>query len=172
MKKKIAQIAVRMLMRLHNYCYHCIARFAIMTEGGIHPKHRLMNYHQFFVDNVAPEDNVLDIGCGNGFLSYDIAQKAKRVTAIDLNEKNIEFAKRNFSRENIEYISRDATRFDFKGKYDVITLSNILEHIEDRHGFLLKIKGLANRFLIRVPMINRDWLAYYEKELGAEWRLD
>ena len=93
MKTKFAQIAVRMLMRLHNYCYHYTARFATIAEGGIHPKHRLMNYHQFFVDNIDPSDNVLDIGCGNGFLTYDIAKKARSVTAIDLNKRNIELAK-------------------------------------------------------------------------------
>lgn len=26
--------------------------------------------------------------------------------------------------------------------------------------------------LIRVPMINRDWLTLYKKELGLEYRLD
>jgi len=131
-----------------------------------------MNYHQFFVDNVDPEDVVLDIGCGNGFLTHDIAERARSVTAIDLNNDNIEFAKRNFSKENIEYICGDVTKFDFKGKYDVITLSNLLEHIENRYDFLVKIRGLADKFLIRVPMINRDWLTYYKRELGVEYRLD
>ena len=152
----------------------CHIRLALLAqaEGGIHPKHRLMNYHQFFVDNVDPPDDVLDIGCGNGFLTYDIAKKARSVTAMDLNEKNIEFAKRNFNKENIEYICGDVTKFDFKGRWDVITLSNVLEHIEDRHSFLLKIKGLANKFLVRVPVLNRDWLTYYKRELGVEYRLD
>ena len=163
---------LKMLMRLDNFCYKNISRFAKIAEGGIHPKHRLMNYHQFFVDNVTPQDAVLDIGCGNGFLTYDVAKKARSVMAIDLNKDNIAFAKRNFSRENIEYICRDVTNFDFKERYDVIIMSNLLEHIEDRHGFLLRIKGLANKFLVRVPVLNRDWLTYYKRELGVEYRLD
>lgn len=85
-----------MLMRLDNFCYKNISRFATIAEGGIHPKHRLMNYHQFFVDNVDPPDDVLDIGCGNGFLTYDIAKKARSITAIDLNKDNIELARRKF----------------------------------------------------------------------------
>jgi len=51
-------------------------------------------------------------------------------------------------------------------------LSNILEHIENRVKFLNKIKNLAPKILIRVPMINRDWITLYKKELGVEWRLD
>lgn len=102
--RKIARLTLRMLLRWHNFCYRGISSIAIAVEGGIHPKHRLMNYHQFFVDNVNPQDVVLDIGCGNGFLTYDVAKKARSVTAIDLNKDNIEFAQRNFNKDNIKYI--------------------------------------------------------------------
>ena len=37
---------------------------------------------------------------------------------------------------------------------------------------LLKLKKLGNRFLIRVPMINRDWITLYKKELNIDYRLD
>jgi hypothetical protein len=37
---------------------------------------------------------------------------------------------------------------------------------------LRKVKKLAPRILIRVPMINRDWITLYKKELGLEYRLD
>jgi 2-polyprenyl-3-methyl-5-hydroxy-6-metoxy-1,4-benzoquinol methylase len=170
--KKVARYILRMLMRIHNACYSYITRFAVKAESGIHPKHRLMNYHAFFTDNVNAGDAVLDIGCGNGFLTYDVAKKAGSVTAIDQNEKNIQAARRDFNRDNIRYICGDATRYDFGEKFDVVTMSNVLEHIEDRHDFLMKVKGLAAKFLIRVPMVNRDWLTYYKRELGVEYRLD
>lgn len=170
--ERVTRLILRMLMRLDNLCYRNISRFATIAGGGIHPKHRLTNYHQFFVDNVDPQDAVLDIGCGNGFLTYDVAEKARSVTAIDLNEDNIEFAKRNFNRDNIKYICGDASRLNFGEKFDVIILSNLLEHLENRHDFLRKIRGLADKFLIRVPVLNRDWLTYYKRELGVEYRLD
>lgn len=159
-------------MRMHNLCYGGISRFAQMAERGIHPKHRLMNYHAFFIDNINADDAVLDIGCGNGFLTYDIAKKAKSVTAIDLNKGNIDFARRNFNRDNIKYICGDAAELSAEEKFNVVALSNVLEHLDNRHDFLQKIKNLADRFLIRVPMVNRDWLTYYKRELGVEYRLD
>ena len=159
-------------MRLDNFCYRNISQFAVMAEGGIHPKHRLMNYHQFFVDNISSQDVVLDIGCGNGFLTYDVATKVRSVTAIDLNKDNIESARRNFNKDTIEYIYGDASQFDFGEKFDVVIMSNVLEHIDNRCDFLLKVKKLANKFLIRVPALNRDWLTYYKRELGVEYRLD
>ena len=159
-------------MKIHNFSYKIIGRLSIIAEGGIHPKHRLMNYHAFFVNNISSDDAVLDVGCGNGFLTYDIARKARHVTAIDLSPKNIEFAKKFFNRENVNHIIGDATEFEFEKKYDVVVLSNVLEHIDDRKSFLQKIRKLGDKFLVRVPVVNRDWLTYYKRELGCEYFLD
>ena len=115
---------------------------------------------------------VLDIGCGNGALTYDVAKKAKKVIGIDLNEKNILTARRKYSRENIEYIHGNALSDLPKEQFDVIILSNVLEHIDKRVEFLVSLKKLAPKFLIRVPMLNRSWIDLYKKELGLEYRLD
>lgn len=162
----------KLSLRLHNLLYKLSSRLAIKTEGGLHPKHRLMNYHQFFIDNVCEEDIVLDIGCGNGALASDIAKKAQKIVAIDLSPQNIDSAKRNYPANNIDYLVGDATRFDFNGEFDIIILSNVLEHIQQRTDFLNKIKQLAPKILIRVPMLDREWIALYKKDLGVEWRLD
>jgi len=170
--KRVACLILRMLMRVHNACYAYITRLAVIAGAGIHPKHRLMNYHAFFIDNIGADDVVLDIGCGNGFLTRDLAEKAKSVTGIEINKNNIELARKEFNRDNIKYICGDACQYDFGEKFDVIVLSNLLEHVEDRIAFLLKVRDLAPRLLIRVPTINRDWLTYYKKEMGIEYRLD
>ena len=72
----------------------------------------------------------------------------------------------------MEYICQDALKNLPAGKFDVIILSNVLEHIEERVAFLKQVKNKASKFLIRVPMINRDWITPYKKELGVEYRLD
>jgi 2-polyprenyl-3-methyl-5-hydroxy-6-metoxy-1,4-benzoquinol methylase len=130
------KLILRMLMRMDNLGYKLISKFATKAEGGTHPKHRLTEYHDFFLHHVEPDDSVLDIGCGNGLLTYDVASKARNVTAIDIDERNIEWAKRNHNKENIRYLCGDATQLRFVEKFDVIILSNVLEHIEDRHDFL------------------------------------
>ena len=168
----IYKIIIKPILNLHTLLYGLSGFFSVKAEGGLHPKHRLMNYHKFFVDNVEFQDVVLDIGCGNGALTFDIAQKAAEVVGIDLNRKNIEFAEEKFSAPNIKYIIGDALKNLPDRKFDVIILSNVLEHIEDRVGFLKKVKGKGSKILIRVPMINRDWITLYKKELGLEWRLD
>jgi len=173
LSERLTILALKVILRMHSFAYSWAGRLGKKLEqDGLHPKHRIMNYHQFFVDNVCENDTVLDIGCGNGALTYDVAKKAKKVVGIDLNEQNITSAKNMFSRENIEYIHGDALTDLPNEKFDVIILSNVLEHIDKRVEFLNTVKKLAPKFLIMVPMLNRSWIDIYKKELGLEYRLD
>lgn len=169
---EIYKILVKFALKLHNLSYKLSTKFAIKAESGLHPKHRIMDYHRFFIDNINVEDMVLDIGCGNGFLTYDVAEKTKKVLGIDISSENIERAKKTYNRPNLNFIVGDATKYNFSERFDTIILSNILEHIENRIAFLRKIKNLTPKILVRVPMINRDWITLYKKELGVEYKLD
>ncbi|MBU1077449.1 MAG: class I SAM-dependent methyltransferase [Spirochaetes bacterium] len=170
--KIIYKFITRLLLILHNKVYQYIGIFACKLENGKHPKHRLTDYHGFFVNNINKKDTVLDIGCGNGLLAYDMAGKARMVIGIDNNRKSIRQAKEQNQKKNIHYLVGDATSYNFKEKYEIVVLSNVLEHLDRRVDFLKKIKGLANKFLIRVPMIDRDWVTLYKKELGISYMLD
>lgn len=170
--KKLDNMQIKLLVILHNYIYKRISWLSVKLGEGIHPKHRIMNFHKFFVENIEDNSIVLDIGCGNGAVDYDVAQKAKKVVGIDISKKSILFAKKYFSSNNIQYIHEDALEYQFSEKFDFIILSNVLEHIQNRIPFLNRIKTFGKYFLIRVPMINRSWLTLYKKELGVEYRLD
>ena len=169
---RLVRFALKLTLRVHSYTYALTSYFGQEIEkDGLHPKHRIMNYHKFFVDNVGDNDVVLDIGCGNGALTYDVARKAKRVVGIDLNERNIEIARSRFSKENIEFIYGNALASLPGEKFDAVILSNVLEHIESRVEFLVSLQRKTPKFLIRVPMLNRSWIDLYKKELGLEYRL-
>jgi hypothetical protein len=82
---------------------------------------------------------------------------------------------------NVEFILGDATSYNCSNikRISVVTLSNVLEHIEYRIEFLNRIiENLSwideknRRLLIRVPMMDRDWITIYKKNMGVEWRLD
>lgn len=163
---------VKILIWINSFSYRLIGIFVIKENKGIHPKHKILNYHDFFIKNITENDSVLDIGCGNGACTWSISQKAKKVVGIDMSVKNINLAKKKFSNDNLEFIVGDAVSYKFMEKFDVIVLSNVLEHIEKRVEFLKKIKRLAPKILIRVPLVTRDWLSVYKKEKGFEYRLD
>ncbi|MDD3711343.1 MAG: class I SAM-dependent methyltransferase [Patescibacteria group bacterium] len=155
---------------LNNISYRWIKVF--VSKQGVHPKYAILNYDVFFKDNLMNDDIVFDIGCGNGFLAASIAEKVKEVVAIDISKENIEKANRKNKKNNIKYIVGDATNYDINKKFDAIALSNVLEHIENRIEFLKKIRKFSDKIILRVPMIDRDWLTVYKKNNGYEYRLD
>ena len=162
---------IKSLLRLHAFLGKVIDVLAIKANGGLHPKHHLMRYYEFFLENIHSGDTVLDIGCGNGFVATQIAKKAKLVTGIDTDRHNIALARKR-SPENAEFLVGDATIYSFKKKYDAVVLSNVLEHIENRTPFLRKIQSLSDTLLIRIPMVDRDWLPLYRKKLGMFYFCD
>lgn len=163
---------LKILIWIHNFSYRLIGILVIKENGGIHPKHQILNYYEFFINNVLPSDKILDIGCGNGACTKTVSEKVRKAIGIDILEKNIKMARKNFSNNNLVYIVGDTTIYDFKENFNVIILSNVLEHIEHRIDFLEKIKKLAPKILIRVPLLTRDWLAVYKKEGGYDYKLD
>lgn len=163
---------LRLLVGLHNKMYKCISLLAQVHNNGVHPKHQILNYHSFFVNNVEETDRVIDVGCGNGLNAYDIAQKATEVVGIDVKKKNIAEAMKNCALENTSFFVADATTYMPDQPFDKIVLSNVLEHIEDRVQFLMALHNVGKVLLLRVPMITRDWISVYKKDSGLEYRLD
>lgn len=167
---------LRFLFSLDAALYSSQEQLTIAYGGGIHVKHHHTHYHDFFIKNIHPGQKVLDIGCGNGFMSYDMVNQVSevRVMGIELNEANIKFARAHYQHHNLIFIHGDALKELPNERFDVVTLSNVLEHIEPRVEFLKKIMQQIRpkRFIIRVPLFERDWRVPLKKELGIDYRLD
>jgi len=168
--------SLKMLLKLDRQIYSLTGRDSIRYGGGLHTKHKHTGYHTFFIRNINEGESVIDIGCGNGFLSYDIVTNVKNIKlfGIDLNKSNIEYAKKNFQHPNLKFVVGNALTDLPDEKFDVVVLSNVLEHIEHRVEFLLQIRNklAPSKYLIRVPLFERDWRVPLMKELGLDYRLD
>ena len=163
------------LFDIENRLYEEQGRRAVAYGQGKHTKHRHTKYHDFFVKRLSKEDKVIDLGCGNGTLAYTIAAKVQcPIQAIDMSEANIRYARSHHSSDKIEYHLGDILQDLPQEEFDVIILSNVLEHLGNRSELLaeLRTKLGVERFLIRVPLFERDWRIPLKKELGVEWRLD
>lgn len=85
---------------------------------------------------------VLDIGCGDGRFLSGLADRFKR-TGVDLNHSAIERARltRGLTDVHTLTIEEFRQRLGLAGKYDVITLFHVLEHVEDPAGLIASIAG-------------------------------
>ncbi|MEX1248248.1 MAG: methyltransferase domain-containing protein [Anaerolineales bacterium] len=167
--------ALRFLFRLDAAFYGLQGTLAVAYGGGKHTKHRHTSYHEFFVSRIFAGERVLDVGCGTGDVAYDLVAKSKAVVdGIDLSLQNIVEAKRRYSHPDLHYAVQDAMRLETKILYDVVLLSNVLEHLNGRPQFLRDMVEMtkAKRVFVRVPLFERDWRVPLKKELGVEWRLD
>jgi SAM-dependent methyltransferase len=168
--------ALKRLFEVQDALDHVINERAMIYGCGEHPKHRLMRYHDFFIAHVADGERVLDIGCGYGAVARSIARARPRaqVTGVDYDKGRLAQARASDNPSNLAFAESDATKSVPPGPWDVVVLSNVLEHIDDRQGFLraLIVKTDAKRFLIRVPLFERDWRLPMRREVGANYYSD
>jgi 2-polyprenyl-3-methyl-5-hydroxy-6-metoxy-1,4-benzoquinol methylase len=169
------ELAVRRLLRLADGLLARVDMLAVELDGGVHAKHRLMAYHEFFLEHVATGEHVLDVGCGKGELAYDLATRGGAyVTGIDVNRTSLAFARARFPSDRLELVESDALEWVPPRRFDVVVLSNVLEHVADRVGLLRRLVELAgpDRVLLRVPVLERDWLVGLRRDVGLPYFSD
>lgn len=176
--KIVGKILIKNILRTHSFSYKLSGIYSSILNDDTHPKHKIVDYFKWYIDNIDSSDIIVDIGCNKGYMANVMSQKAKKVYGIEILNEFVEHANKYYKSNNLIFYNADATKFDFQDlKYipTVFTLSNVLEHIENRVQFLIDIqKKLKSKvkFLIRVPMIDREWIVLYKKQLGLEYRLD
>ena len=169
--------AVRELLLTYDDVYHSLDRAAIKYDDGVHVKHRLTGYHDFFVERVRPGERVLDVGSGKGELAFDLATRASvAVVGIDTNASHLSFARARFAHERVEFLEGDVVERLPDGHFDVVVLSNVLEHLVPRIDVLKRLVASASPrcVLVRVPVYARDWTVPLKEEVGlrAYWDRD
>jgi SAM-dependent methyltransferase len=179
LNKITAKVFLKPILNLHSFTYKLSGVLSSVLHDGMHPKHQIMKYKEWFVGNIQDDWVVLDVGCNTGMMPEIMSHKASFVYGVEIVEKHIEEANKKRIKDNILFICDDATTYDYSNckAIDVVTLSNVLEHIEYRVEFLKKLITQVKwkdkkRFLIRVPMLDREWIAVYKKQVGLEYRLD
>jgi 2-polyprenyl-3-methyl-5-hydroxy-6-metoxy-1,4-benzoquinol methylase len=109
-----------------------------------------------------------------GALAADVAKKGASVVGMDLNPDSVLEARGRYPFPNLEFRVGNVLKDISEEPFDVIILSNVLEHLPDRSSLIRNLASLtgASLVLIRVPLFERDWRVPLKKELGVEWRLD
>ncbi|KEG13659.1 3-demethylubiquinone-9 3-methyltransferase [Trypanosoma grayi] len=118
-----------------NACKHYSKRSSFLSASGITPGMR-----------------VLDVGCGGGILSESIARLGGSVLGIDMCEESItvaqqrrdkvlrrmasQAAEEGASSLEYRYVSLNTIVAEEKQQFDLVLASEVLEHVEDAHGFV------------------------------------
>jgi len=96
---------------------------------------------------VIPKDKslkILDIGCGDGVLSWKLFNQTKsKITGVDTDEHSLKFARKEIQKRNARanFIKANAHKLPFKNNsFDVIIATEIIEHLEKPQIMLREIK--------------------------------
>jgi 2-polyprenyl-3-methyl-5-hydroxy-6-metoxy-1,4-benzoquinol methylase len=73
--------------------------------------------------------DLLDIGCGRGYFMGEARERGWTVSGIDISSKVTSFAQTKLKLNNI--IHGDILKTNFKKKYSVIILNQVIEHMEN-----------------------------------------
>ncbi len=105
-------------------------------------------FSKFFIERT---NNIVDIGCGTGFLTYDLLEKgrAEQVTAVDLSLSMLQISRRKFEQfASVNYICADAEYLPFLENSVDTLVSNLalqwcqnLEKVFDGFNNILKKNG-------------------------------
>jgi SAM-dependent methyltransferase len=91
---------------------------------------------------------VLDLGCGHGAMSIEMAREGATVLGVDPSEELVGFARDNVRErfpelaDRIEFTTRDAGEVEGDGEYDLAISKDTFEHVEDIPGLLRSLHRL------------------------------
>ena len=89
--------------------------------------------HTMAIDAAQPGAEILDIGCGRGYVAEELAKKAALVTGVD------QFVPESSANEKIEFHQWNLDTRDFPvdvARYDQIFMLDIIEHLQDPEVFM------------------------------------
>lgn len=96
---------------------------------------------KFFAEHLKPYEfvlpyafgkNILEVGCGDGYGSAFLAEKASEVISIDYDEATVLQARNKYRAPNLSFMRMDATTLQFEDSlFDIICSFQVIEHIPE-----------------------------------------
>jgi SAM-dependent methyltransferase len=123
-----------------------------------------------FIDLFLPDTRVLEIGCASGYFLFEVEEKVKSATGVELTKEYVLFARgRGLNvRESLDEIPA--------GSCDLIFMFHVLEHIDDPIHFLKELKkklSPSGKLIIEVPNVEDVLVSVYkiEDHLDFYWEI-
>ena len=152
--KKLSSLSLRLVELTGKY------------PGRIHPKHLIMVDKQpEYFKWIKRDDEVLDIGCGNGQHSVRVASRVKSVIGFDVDKIQLRLAREAVIRvgvKNVKFKNWSAMeKFPNKSEhFDCVLFLGVLEHLTGRDKVLQEVWRVlkpGGRLLLGVPNEMTSW---------------
>ncbi|MCD6064283.1 MAG: class SAM-dependent methyltransferase [Flavipsychrobacter sp.] len=90
--------------------------------------------------------NILDVGCGNGWMCHRLSEKGHRVTGVDLNLAELEQAERVFgSNSQLQWVYADIMEDAIPGApFDIVLFSASCQYFSNLSELTDEVKGLLS----------------------------
>nr|XP_016943520.1 ubiquinone biosynthesis O-methyltransferase, mitochondrial [Drosophila suzukii] len=125
--------------------------------------------------------NILEVGCGGGLLTEQLARLGAQVTGIDLGEKLIEAARDHLKCSSPELASKVMYKMepvDQHAKancesYDAVIVSEVLEHVDDKVALLeASVRTLKPGGSIFITTLNKTIPSWFGGVILSEYVLN
>jgi protein-L-isoaspartate(D-aspartate) O-methyltransferase len=119
-----------------------------------------------------PDERVLEIGCGTGYLTACLAKLAGSVTAVELHPELAAAARRNLAAldiANAEVLQGDGLAMEFPGRFEVVCVNGSLPDGTDRLERLLAVGGRLFVVTGRRPIMQAQRITRIDE---SEWRAE
>jgi ubiquinone/menaquinone biosynthesis C-methylase UbiE len=131
----------------------------------------LFNEHiarYYFAARLSRNKRVLDLACGTGYGSAELASWARSVVGLDVSGEAIAHAREHFSKPNLTLINASCVEVPFPdATFDLITAFEVIEHLEDWPMLLREAKRLlapGGQFVVSTP--NKSYYAESRRLIG------
>lgn len=115
---------------------------------------------------IEPGASVLDVGCGWGRHSLELARQGLKVTGVDLSERLLEEAEKASSAEGLDvrWVAGDMRKLDFRREFDVaISMFSTLGYFSSDDDDIAVLAGIREAVvpsgLLLIECMHRDLIA-------------
>ncbi len=124
-------------------------------------------------------DRVLDLGCGNGYLTSQYASRCGMVVGVDYSDPLLRMARTRFGGAKVTFVSADVRALPadlLATRFDKVLMYEALQHLStaDLRIVLCQLRdsasGQAPVFVASIPDRSRLWNFYDTAERRAEYR--
>lgn len=102
-------------------------------------------------------DQILDVGCGEGYPISYIAKHSARIVGLDISTERLKYAKKNV--KDVDFVCASSERLPFKPQiFDKVTCLELLEHLNDPRKTIAEIEFVLNKggiLIVSVPYKQR-----------------